>query len=220
MNNIQSGEFSLVNYSYFLMVCALMILLAVGLLLCPAKYRRSLLISALLSTPLSLVSFLFDPEYWHPERLFGGRIGIEDLLFSFATGGLVWLFAILPVHRRISLNLRLKKILKKNIVFVVPASVLYMVLWHVGVGVMTAALISVGLYAPFILFFKPQLKPVFFIGIIGFTIFYLIFVKACFLFFSDLISLWNPGTLWESSSGEFLLKRLSGLLYLVEHGRL
>lgn len=184
------------DYPYFLIVCALMTLLAVVLLLCPIKYRRSLLISSLLSTPFSLASFLFDPEYWHPERLFGGRIGIEDLLFSFATGGLVWLFAIWPVHRRISLNLEFKKILKRNIVFVVPACMLYLVLWHVGVGVMTATLISAGLYAPFILFFKPLLKPVFLAGIAGFTIFYLIFIKASFLFFSDIITLWNPGRLW------------------------
>lgn len=55
--------------------------------------RRELVCSGLSSAPSALLSVLFIPTYWQPSHIFAFRVGPEDLLFSFASGVLVWALA-------------------------------------------------------------------------------------------------------------------------------
>ena len=75
-------------YPYLLSSMALFCV-AGGLLALSPRCRNRALLSGLMSMPTSLMSFVFVPEYWQPTRLFGSELGVEDLLFSFATG-VVW----------------------------------------------------------------------------------------------------------------------------------
>jgi hypothetical protein len=51
--------------------------------------RKEVLTMSLVSAPLGPLSeFFYLRDYWHPELLFGVRIGIEDILFSFCIGGI------------------------------------------------------------------------------------------------------------------------------------
>jgi len=63
---------------------------AIALIGASREHRRSLLLSGVLSAPWALSSVLFVPDYWNPERLWGGPVGVEDLVFSYSTGVLAW----------------------------------------------------------------------------------------------------------------------------------
>jgi len=196
MNKIFSGELAVMSYPYFLITCVLMMFFAAGVLLCPKRHRLPMLLSALLSTPFSLASFIFDPGYWHPVRIIEYPVGIEDFMFSFATGGLVWLFALWPLHRKICFNLKAGTIMKRNAAFVIFGSLIYILLWYSGIGVMAAVLISSVLLTLLVLYVRHDLWPVWLSGLTGFTLFYLLFIKACFMIYPNSIDLWNIHALW------------------------
>lgn len=81
-----------VLYAYFYLVLLLCGASGWALWLAPGP-RQVTLAAGLLSIPGSFLTVLFVPEYWQPIRLFGWLLGIEDVLFSFATGILVWALA-------------------------------------------------------------------------------------------------------------------------------
>lgn len=196
MSKILSGEISLMNYPYFISVCVLMMLFAAGVLVCPRTQRVPMVLSALISTPSSLASFFFDPEYWHPVRIIDYWVGIEDLMFSFATGGLVWLFALWPLNRKIRFNLKADIIFKRNAVLVIFGFLIFTILRHSGFGVMAAVLISSGLLTLILLYLRHDIFPVWLIGFSSFTLFYLLLLKAFLLFFPNFIYQWNAHALW------------------------
>jgi hypothetical protein len=80
------------TYPYLVGSLAFALLFALLYAINPA-YRRVALVSAVLSTPYSLLAVVFVPAYWEPVQVFRIMAGPEDLLFSFATGGMVWIFA-------------------------------------------------------------------------------------------------------------------------------
>ena len=54
-----------------------------------ADLRKKILTMSLLVAPLGPLSeFFYARDYWRPELLGGGRIGIEDIIFAFCIGGI------------------------------------------------------------------------------------------------------------------------------------
>jgi hypothetical protein len=60
-----------------------------SLCLLPARLLRSAWVAALLSVPFTLISLDYG-AYWHPTRLWGLRLGLEDLLLCISSGVLLW----------------------------------------------------------------------------------------------------------------------------------
>ncbi len=81
---------ALTSYPYLTLSLVLAALAAAGALLFP-NARRSMLVCGLGAAPTSLLTVSFVPAYWQPVRIGGAWIGMEDVLFSFATGALMWL---------------------------------------------------------------------------------------------------------------------------------
>jgi hypothetical protein len=54
-------------------------------------HRTPALVSAALCAPSAGFALLFVPAYWHPKLIVAIPVGVEDVLFSFANGGLAWL---------------------------------------------------------------------------------------------------------------------------------
>lgn len=78
------------TYTYLSASLLLMGVFAIAYALKP-EHRRVGLLSASLSAPYSLFAVVFVPAYWEPTQVFRFLVGPEDLLFSFATGGTVWI---------------------------------------------------------------------------------------------------------------------------------
>jgi len=55
-------------------------------------FGRAAVFGGLACLPCSLAE-ITSGEYWHPVLLGGVRCGVEDLIFTYATGAAAWLFA-------------------------------------------------------------------------------------------------------------------------------
>lgn len=83
------------DYPYLIGNLAFLPVLVVGFVLAGSE-RRRMLISGLCAVPLALTGFVPPREagwYWTPQRLGGFAVGLEDGLFLFSSGAMIWLFA-------------------------------------------------------------------------------------------------------------------------------
>ena len=78
-----------IRHLYIVLVLVLCIVALAVLFLQRSRWRMALIAGAL-SLPGSFLTGIFVPEYWQPVRLLNWSLGIEDVLFSFATGALAW----------------------------------------------------------------------------------------------------------------------------------
>lgn len=53
------------------------------------KLRKEMLIASILVTPAALSEVFFVPTYWLPDTIGNPKLSIEDLIFSFAVGGII-----------------------------------------------------------------------------------------------------------------------------------
>lgn len=79
----------LVMHPYLYGTLALTISAMISLVSAPPHLRRSAWGAGLLSAPFALVSLDYG-AYWHPARLWGLRVGLEDLLLCVSSGVLLW----------------------------------------------------------------------------------------------------------------------------------
>jgi len=66
--------------------------------------RSNMLWSSILAAPFGFLSIFFVPYYWDPIRLIEFGTGLEDLIFSFAGGGIAWSCATYPFRHRLHLQ--------------------------------------------------------------------------------------------------------------------
>jgi hypothetical protein len=83
----------MLNYHYSYAVGAVLYAAAWGVFFfLNRRFRNQMLLGSMLSAPFALSGFLFMPLYWHPPSLFDLDvklgIGIEDILWSAAVGGI------------------------------------------------------------------------------------------------------------------------------------
>lgn len=57
--------------------------------------RRAVVLAGLVATPFWPFGMIFTDVYWHPSRLFGWPVGVEDAIYLFGLGSRAWFFAAL-----------------------------------------------------------------------------------------------------------------------------
>jgi len=106
-------ETLLVTYPYLVSCLTALGVLGVLLILSPGQ-RKPALLSGALCTPFGLFSIWLVPSYWSPCWIWSlGGVGVEDLLFSFAVGGWVWILAVFFLRKRIVLRIHLLQVLAR-----------------------------------------------------------------------------------------------------------
>lgn len=160
-----------------------------------------MIISAILSAPFGFVSIFFVPEYWDPVRIASFLTGLEDIIFSFANGGIVWLFAVSLFSNHIIVDLNLKKIIERYIICGLLGELVFLMFWLSGHKVMTSSIMSVFFIGIIILFLKPKLFSIFLVGLISFTIFYILLLKLSFIIWPSFLNFWN----FDNLIGTFIL---------------
>lgn len=111
--------------------------------------RREIITASLATAPLGPLSELFYlRDYWHPVLLGGLRIGLEDVIFAFAIGGIASVIyeAVFKVHQRPSKTRKHHR----SIAYICMAGVVVMIVGTIFLGfnsiyVSTAGFLIVGL---------------------------------------------------------------------------
>jgi hypothetical protein len=163
--------------------------------------RKKILLSAFLSVPAAFTAVLFVPEYWEPIRIIPISVGIEDIIFSFSTGGIVWIIVSLSVGRNFSYNMALSTVIKRYLILVVLGVSLINILnrstkW----GVMAEALIGI-IIVGLILLVRFRLKSwrIAAAGSLLFTLYYAITTGFILKLFPHMNLYWNNTNLWGIS---------------------
>lgn len=127
----------MINYHYSYFVGALAFLIV--WLLCfifSKNYKAHMIWGTVIAAPLAISSLLFIPQYWTPPSLFDldlrFRIGIEDVLWSGAVGGIASIIGELTLREHLSRMRSLRH--KRHYGPFIFLLVLFLVLelWHPG----------------------------------------------------------------------------------------
>ena len=146
------------------------------------SYRAEIRWGTLISAPMALTSILFIPQYWTPPSLFDLdqkiRVGIEDVLWAAAVGGIASVVAEILLKERLSV-LR-KGVRKRHFAPFVVVVVVFIVLqfWHPGKTICNT-IIAFAIGALVIAYIRSDLIPTMFTGALSFTLLYF----ALFLIF-------------------------------------
>jgi hypothetical protein len=112
-----------------------------GWLLCPSL-RRSSLVSAVALAPFAVLGVVFVPAYWRPDHwvTFVRGVGVEDVLFCFACGGVCWIVAAAGSGARWECPLEPGRFLARFGCWTAIALVGVFAAWWVGCGILAAVI--------------------------------------------------------------------------------
>ena len=163
------------------------------------QLTRVALYSGLACLPCSLLA-LTDREYWRPARLGGGPIGVEDLLFTFTTGAVVWLCSAWPYRRdlRMPSHLPARRVAKRILLWGLPSEALQAALWLAGLDYMSAMLLASVPLLTVLLVRRPRLWILAFSGLAFFVPVHFAGFKLAFATLPDLVLQWNKQGPWAT----------------------
>jgi len=181
-------------YPYFGWSISLFLISLLLIYLFP-RQRRFMILSGIFSVPFALFSVVFIPEYWNPEKIGGLIIGIEDILFSYATGCIVWIIASLISKLNFNFNFRLSSVLKRYFLVTCSGIFLGLLLWTSNMYIMTATIIVITIVGVVLLVYYKKLWFFLLSGALGFTIFYMVSIYLILSFWPRFIFQWSSGCL-------------------------
>lgn len=165
------------------------------------RSKKQILISSLFALPQAYFSLALIPTYWNPDKTPFLGIGLEDFIFSFLSGGLVWMSVLVFFNNTISYALNTGKILVKCFWCIVFGFVAFTLLHFLKIRNMANPFIIMVLWSITILILKPGFWKIAVTGSFTFSVSYTLAMKIGFIIWPQLISFWT-------------LKNLSGILFL------
>jgi len=154
------------------------------------SYRVEIRWGTLISAPMALTSILFVPQYWTPPSLFDLdqkiRVGIEDVLWAAAVGGIASVVAEIFLKERLS-SLR-KRIRKRHFAPFIVVVVVFIVLqlWHPGKTIYST-IIAFAIGAGVIAVLRSDLIPTMLTGALSFTALYFVLFLMVLLLYPDFV---------------------------------
>jgi hypothetical protein len=197
------------SYPYFVASLVFLGLLGVGLGLCPRPYRRTAVLSGLLAAPFALTSFTVVPYYWTPVRVVEFVAGPEDVILGLACGGLVWLLAAWPLRHRINLAPALRPSFRRYMQCSVVGLGVGVVLLQCPVRPMTYTIVPILAVGLMVLYLRRDFWPLALTGAAGFTLFYVVLLRASFTVLPGFYSQWNTANLWGPHVGGLPLDEIA-----------
>lgn len=151
--------------------------------------------------PAACTAVLFVPEYWKPIRITQLSVGIEDIIFSFATGGIVWIIVSFSVGRNFSYNMALGTVIKRYLILMALAiSLIYLLFRSTQWGVMAEALVGIIIIGLILLVrFRFKSWRIAIAGSLLFSLYYFIIMGFILKLFPLMRMYWNNNNLWGIS---------------------
>lgn len=172
------------------------------------QQRKMMFLSGLCLTPFSIFSIFHDQIYWNPKRIFDFPFGLEDIIFCFSVGSLVWFFASYPRRFVSSQKMDIRKFLKRISFLIFIGACEFIVLIKFGIDVMNATiLIQIAFVIAAIFLCTKTWKPIFSAGI-GYTIYYTLMLLLFFSIFPEFKNAWNGAYLWPLFIGVIPLQEI------------
>jgi len=179
--------------AYLFTTLFLTALCLVGVWLIP-RHRKTALLSAVLAIPGAAYALVFVPAYWNPVLILPLAIGVEDVLFVFASGGLVWLLVAVWTPG-ILLSIDAATVAKRWLAVTAAFTLLLVIIARAGVPVMHAGVAGAAVILGTILWRRPAYWLLAVRGTIAFTILYGAVVFGSLHMWPGTLSQWNTRAL-------------------------
>lgn len=176
---------------------ALLIVLVLAVLL--PRHRKGILLGGLLGAPFGMLSFEFVPDYWNPEFAvpvyLGGHFffGLADIVFSFATGALAWLFLVHRTNGSISWQIPAQRIFLRFLMYGVPGILIARALKMTVLPELPMVATFIGIAIMSVLYFraKPWAVILAVQASLRFTAVYVVFLLAIIWLMPSSLAYWN-----------------------------
>jgi hypothetical protein len=199
------------TYPYLAMSLLYLAVLLVILLCLPRRTWGTILLNGFMMIPFSFSSPFLEPQYWDPKRIaVCCGIGLEDIVFTFACGGLVWISATCFVQDRLVLAAKPATMVRRFVIGTMAGLALGSLLKILGAGPMTAIVLSFVMFTPAVFWLGGKLWPLPLTGLSGFPLVYFAIMEGSFLLFPDFVNQWNPAVLWGPRIGAVPIDEITG----------
>jgi hypothetical protein len=155
------------------------------------RLRRSILVSGVVLGLFSPLSYLSEHVYWTPERLSDGGLGIEDVLFCFHVGAMIWVCAAWPWEAKIQFGAVAAVALRRLITVSAVAIVALGLLLSLGVTIMLAFTSVQAIAAVALVRLRPAYIRLVATGAPIFTVYYFLLLGLWTLLMPDFMGMWN-----------------------------
>lgn len=180
---------------YLALGLAILCLGLAWLAIVPARPRVALW-AALAAAPFGLFEYLFYvPEYWSPQQWRLSWVGIGDLVFTFAAGGVAWLLATTPVRGRLSVTWGARRVARRFLGCTVIGLALATLIWQAGIPMYLASLVAMWVGWASVVWRNPHLRWLGLVGGPGFALAYVVLLRLTFGLAPEFHQQWNWATL-------------------------
>ncbi len=202
----------LTEHAYLWVVLTGLPMVAVGLSLA-GPHRRPALWAGLVMVAL-LPASLLHGDYWHPPRIGGWALGIEDILCAFSLGAGAYLAAAawLPRPQR---PVTARLFTRRLLVFLAPYAVLTLAFHALGSGSVEAA---IGAQAAMIvtgLAWNRTLRRPMLLATAAYVPYYLLILLAGHWATGDFLACWDGRSLWPGRLGPMPVQEITWVVCFV-----
>jgi hypothetical protein len=166
---------------------------------CLYTYRKSIIIASILALPHAFYSLLLVPVYWNPNRIMFLGIGVEDFLFSFFAGGLIWFGVLLFLRKKMVIHYNPKQIFIRYFICISFGISSIFILYFIGINDMLNPFITMILIIVIILIYKKVYFPIFLFESLASVLVYTLGLKIALTVWPDLMQSWTWKNLWGIS---------------------
>lgn len=178
------------DHPYLATMLVFLLLFVAGVCAFPTQ-RRSIMLSACLGAPSSILALFVVPEYWKPNLIIDLPVGLEDFLFSFVTGGASWLLfcACRPCSSDECRNIKPRA--GRYVCCILVGWVFYEGMRLSGFGYAWSIWISIYLFGVYFLYLKKPFGPAAFAASLLFVMVYALLLKGALILWPETLGYWG-----------------------------
>ena len=159
--------------------------------------RRMMLLAGTMHLLLLPGAWWLAGEVWTPVNVFGGRLSLEDAVYTFVFGAGAWCSATLAFREDYAANANVTLFLRRSALVAAPSIFAYGALLASGLGAVLPAFAIPTAVAGWLLVRHPDLRRLALCGGIGTALVYYAMLRLWFVVWPQARSWWTPDTLWS-----------------------
>lgn len=154
-----------------------------------------------MASPQGFLALILSPVYWNPKRIMFLGIGVEDILFCFVVGGLVWMAISTVFQDKIVYDNDVKRILLRYLICSLTGILITLILYYSGFKSMVNPFITMTIWISVLIVIKKKYLIICLTGSFVFLLIYTITFIIVSKIWPDLLLFWSN----ENLSGHTLM---------------